>query len=110
MQRAVLYLRLSSSTEDSTSIARQAADLQQLAVREGWTVVRTLTDDGLSGRKARANAAEALRMLREDEADVLAVWKLDRWTRQGLGAIGALSDALDAVPSATFVALQDGLR
>lgn len=49
-------------------------------------------------------------MLHDDEADVLAVWKVDRWTGQGLGATGALGDALDAVPSATFVALKDGLR
>ncbi|PZF10679.1 hypothetical protein DEJ25_12710 [Curtobacterium sp. MCPF17_011] len=110
MKRAVLYLRLSSVSEDSTSIERQRADLQGLAEREGWDVVDTLTDDGISGRKARANAAEALRMLRDGEADVLAVWKLDRWTRQGLGAIGALADTLDATPGATFVAMQDGLR
>ncbi|OII35167.1 hypothetical protein BIU98_04395 [Curtobacterium sp. MMLR14_010] len=110
MKRAVLYLRLSSISEDSTSIERQRADLQGLAEREGWDVVETLTDDGISGRKARANAAAALRMLRDGEADVLAVWKLDRWTRQGLGAIGALADTLDATPGATFVAMQDGLR
>jgi DNA invertase Pin-like site-specific DNA recombinase len=109
-KRVVLYLRLSAVADDSTSITRQEADLQALAEREGWVVVATLTDEGISGRKARANAAEALRMLREDEADVLAVWKLDRWTRQGLGAIGALSDTLDAVPGSLFVALQDGLR
>lgn len=110
VKRAVLYLRLSSIVDDSTAIVRQESDLRELAKREGWSVELVLTDDGISGRKARANAAEALRMLREDEADVLAVWKLDRWTRQGLGAIGDLSDTLEAVPGALFVALQDGLR
>jgi site-specific DNA recombinase len=111
-RRVVLYLRLSVAQDDvvSDSITRQEKDLRDLAEREGWKVVRSLTDDGLSGRKARANATEALRMLREREADVLAVWKLDRFTRQGLGAIGDLVTVLDAVPGSLFVALQDGLR
>ncbi len=111
-KRAVLYLRLSVAVGDgvSDSIARQKADLRQLAKREGWEVVATPTDDGISGRKSRAKAVEALRMLRDGEADVLAVWKLDRWSRQGLGAVGDLVATLDATPGALFVALQDGLR
>ncbi|YP_010678232.1 serine integrase [Arthrobacter phage Reedo] len=108
--RAILYTRLSISDDASTSLSRQEADLRALADREGWDVVRVLTDDGISGRKARANAAEALRMLREDEADVLAVWKFDRWSRQGLAAVADLVNTLDAVPSARFVALGDGLN
>lgn len=108
--RAVFYLRLSLTTETSTSIARQRQDLYDLAEREGWEVVAELVDDGISGRKARANATEALRMLRAGEVDVFAVWKLDRLSRQGLSAIGQLVDVLDATPGALFVALQDGLR
>lgn len=109
-RRAVLYLRLSATVDDSTSMRRQAEDLEALAAREGWEVVRVLEDDGVSGRKARANAAEALRMIRDGDADVLAVWKLDRWTRQGLGALVALVDVLDERPGAVFVAYSDGLR
>ncbi|MFD1714160.1 recombinase family protein [Amnibacterium flavum] len=110
--RAVLYLRLSVAQDDviSDSIRRQESDLRDLASREGWEVVQVLADDGLSGRKARANATEALRMLRDGEADVLAVWKLDRWTRQGLSAIGDLVTTLDTRPGALFVAFQDSLR
>jgi site-specific DNA recombinase len=108
--RAVAYLRLSDSVDDSTSIVRQRRDLAALAEREGWEIVRELADDGISGRKARANATEALRMLRDGEAEVLVVWKLDRFTRQGIPAVGALIDTLDATPSALFVALVDGLR
>ncbi|UIW13466.1 serine integrase [Arthrobacter phage Amyev] len=109
--RAILYLRLSVSDDASTSIARQERDLRELAQREGWEIVAVLTDDGISGRKVRANALEALRMIRADEADVLAVWKLDRWTRQGLSAVGDLVDTLDArKDAALFVALKDGLR
>jgi DNA invertase Pin-like site-specific DNA recombinase len=109
-RKAALYLRLSNDTEASSSIARQEADLRGLAAREGWIVSHVLSDESISGRKARANADEALRLLRSGEADILAVWKLDRWTRQGLGAVGTLIDTLDATPGALFVAMQDGLR
>lgn len=109
MRRLVTYLRLSNLTEDSTSIARQRADLDAWAAREGLELVRELADEGVSGRLSRANAAEALRMLRDREADVLAVWKLDRWTRQGVRAVADLVDVLDATPGSRFMALSDGL-
>ena len=110
--RAALYLRLSlSSNEDvSDSIKRQETDLRALAEREGWEVTHILADDGLSGRKRRKNADDALALLRDREVDVLAVWKFDRWSRQGISAVGDLVATLDANPGALFVAHMDGLR
>lgn len=108
--RALFYVRLSQSDDASTSIERQLADLRVLAEREGWDVVLELVDDGLSGGKTRAKAQQALGMLARGEVDVLAVWKLDRWSRQGLGAVADLIEALDANPRALFVADRDGLR
>lgn len=70
--RAVLYLRLSAVTDDSTSIVRQERDLREHATRRGWKVVDVLIDNGVSGRKSRANAARAVDMLASDEADALA--------------------------------------
>ncbi len=49
-------------------------------------------------------------MIRDGEASHLLVWKLDRWSRQGIAALGDLVDTLDARPDATFIALRDGLR
>ncbi|AWY06686.1 integrase [Microbacterium phage Zeta1847] len=108
--RAVLYLRLSREDDASTSIVRQRAELEELAEREGWLIERELVDDGLTGRKQRANAVEALRMLRDGEADALVVWKFDRWSRQGLRAVADLVETLDERPDALFVAHRDGLR
>lgn len=62
--RAVLYQRLSRQTLESTSLTGQSEDLGALAEREGWDVVATFIDEGLSGGKRRTNADEALRMLR----------------------------------------------
>ncbi|USL85113.1 DNA recombinase [Arthrobacter phage SWEP2] len=107
--RAVLYLRLSVTVDDSTSLARQERDLRDHAARQGWDVVAVLVDEGISGRKARAKAAQAVQMIADGDADVLATWKLDRFTRQGWDGLGTLSAALAARPGALFVALQDGL-
>lgn len=112
--RAILYLRLSVSKDESTSLARQEKDLRELADREGWAVGEVLTDDGLSGGKRREKADHALEQLRQNKADVIAVWKFDRWSRQGVRAVADLVEALDERESqgrpALFVALRDGLR
>lgn len=111
-KRAAIYLRLSAAADDSTSIGAQEATLRELAGREGWTIDprHVLTDEGISGRKARANADRAIDLLRTGEVDVLAVYKLDRLSRQGLGALAMLIAALDEQPGALFVAHADGLR
>lgn len=109
MTRAVLYLRISESDESSTSLVRQEADLRDRAAREGWTVVDVLSDDGISGGLSRAKADRALGMLRTGDADVLAVWKTDRWSRQGLRAVADLDDVLTHRPDARFIADRDGL-
>lgn len=113
-KRAVLYLRLSVAKDESVSIANQNKQLQALAEREGWQIVETLTDDGFSGGKPRANADKALRMLRDNTADVIAVYKFDRWSRMGARAVADLQDVLDerakSGAPALFLALADGLR
>ncbi|MFE7845296.1 recombinase family protein [Microbacterium sp. NPDC057407] len=108
---AVLYLRLSDARDEaSTSIVRQRADLTAEAKRRDLVIVGEEVDNGFSGRKDRANASEALRMLRDGEAEVLLVWKFDRWSRQGISAVARLIETLDAAPRTQFVALQDGLN
>ncbi|MFG3710152.1 recombinase family protein [Micromonospora sp. NPDC047730] len=107
--RWVLYLRLSEQDDASTGIARQEADLRDRAAREGAEVVAILVDDGLSGRRRRAKGDEALAMLVRGEADTLAVWKFDRWSRQGLSALADLLEVLDDRRDARFIADRDGL-
>src|SRR5690606_41320589 len=109
MKRAVLYLRISQYDDDSTAIARQREELEAWAEREAWVEVETLVDEGISGRKMRAKSELALQMLRNGEADVLAVWKFDRWRRQGLRAVVGLIDALDARPGGVLPSKGAGL-
>ena len=69
-----------------------------------------LTDDGLSGGKRRDNADKALAMLSERTADVLAVWRFDRWSRMGIRAVADLADVLEERTDALFVTFFDNLR
>lgn len=109
-KRCVIYLRLSVAKDESTSIERQEHDLRIEAERRGWTIVAVIVDDGKSGRKARENAKRALDMLRKHEAEVLAVWKFDRWSRQGLSAVAELKEVLDTTPGTEAWFLMDGLN
>ncbi|MGW3659273.1 recombinase family protein [Streptomyces sp. NPDC005151] len=47
--RAVIYVRLSRTTESSTSLARQEASCRAYAERQGWTVLRVFQDSNVSG-------------------------------------------------------------
>lgn len=94
--RAVLYVRLSRESAVSTSIEGQNADLYALAEGEGWQIVATFEDNGKSGGKDREKAAAALDMLRNNEADVLAVYAYDRWSRMGISESADLIKAIDA--------------
>ncbi|WP_425954512.1 magnesium chelatase domain-containing protein [Xylanimonas sp. McL0601] len=109
-KRVVLMYRLSVADDASTAIERQTADLDQVVTAEGWEVVEAISDDGVSGVKNKASIERALGMLRNDEADIIAVWKLDRFTRAGITVLGKLIEVLDENPGTLFVAKQDGLR
>ncbi|KFF60094.1 hypothetical protein JF66_06855 [Cryobacterium sp. MLB-32] len=117
--RAVLYVRLSRESAVSTSIEGQNADLYALAEREGWQIVATFEDNGKSGGKQRENAIGALDMLRNNEADVLAVYAYDRWSRMGISDSADVIKAIDArkraakrgkSPEPLFFAAREGIR
>ncbi|WP_158863733.1 recombinase family protein [Leifsonia sp. AG29] len=109
-RRAVLYCRISRTTEESVSLERQRRDLEKLCELEGWDVVDVITDDGKSGTKERAEATRALDMLRSGAADTLLVWAFDRWSRQGLRAVADLIEVMRERKTALFYAKKDGLR
>lgn len=81
--RAVIYLRLSESSETSVSIARQREACEAEAVRLGCDVVAVLVDDGVSGSKTAPLERRGFRQVLELEGawDVLIVWSLDRLVR-----------------------------
>ena len=112
-------MRLSRESAVSTSIEGQNSDLYALAESEGWQIVATFEDNGKSGGKQRENAVDALAMLKNNEADVLAVYAYDRWSRMGIAdsadVINAVYDRQRAAargksPAPLFVAAREGIR
>jgi DNA invertase Pin-like site-specific DNA recombinase len=73
-----------------TSGPRQLAQLRELAKRRKWTVVAALTDR-LSGAEVdRPGLVEALALIRNAKADVLAVHDIDRLGRDTRDLLGTL--------------------
>lgn len=109
--RAIIYLRLSvGGREESTSMEKMERDCRARCASEGFEVIEVLKDDGLSGGVRRAKADHALKMLRSNDADLLMVWKFDRWSRQGIIAVGDLMETLlKTAPRTRFIAIMDGL-
>jgi DNA invertase Pin-like site-specific DNA recombinase len=77
--RAAIYTRVSTLDQNPQS---QQLDLQQLASQRGFEVVKTYTDHGISGTRARRPGLdEMLADARRARFDVLLVWSCDRIAR-----------------------------
>lgn len=81
--RAVIYLRLSQTSETSVSIARQRKACEEEAKRLGLEVVLVAADDGVSGSKTAPLDRRGFREVAalEQPWEVLIVWSLDRLVR-----------------------------
>ncbi|MER7536268.1 recombinase family protein [Streptomyces sp. NPDC097704] len=83
--RALLSVRLSVLTADTTSPVRQELDLRQLAREKGYRVVGVASDLNVSATKVppwrRKELGEWLNN-RAPEFDALLFWKLDRFIRR----------------------------
>jgi DNA invertase Pin-like site-specific DNA recombinase len=107
---AAIYTRLSEANDESTSTLRQERDARAHAAALGLEVVRVFTDDGISGYKDvhRPAFEEATAALAAGEFSTLLVWKLDRLSRRGMGAVGNLLDRLEGT-GGRIVSVLDGV-
>lgn len=94
--RVVFYVRVSTDeqAEEGHSIDAQLRVLREFAARKGWTVVGEYVDAGKSGKSLRRPKMQEL--LRDAQAtpkrfDVIAVHKLDRFSRSILDTIATLT-------------------
>ncbi|MCH7892251.1 MAG: recombinase family protein, partial [Gemmatimonadetes bacterium] len=90
-RRARLWLRVSNSDQQ---IENQRIALKSLCDQRGYKVDREYVAEGVSAWKGdqRALLGEALRDARAGRFDVLAVWALDRITREGPAEILRISE------------------
>ena len=79
--RAVIYGRVSTQKQTTDN---QVLELREVCKRNGWTIVKEITDNGISGskgRKDRPGFDELHKMISRREADIVVVWSIDRLGR-----------------------------
>jgi DNA invertase Pin-like site-specific DNA recombinase len=91
-KRVAIYLRV--STKEQTT-ENQRRELEAVAERAGWDVVRVFEDAGVSGAKAREKrpAYDALlKAVARREVDLVAAWSVDRLGRSMQDLVSFLED------------------
>ncbi len=91
-----IYVRVSTQEQ---SVENQLADLNSVAEREGWNVVKVFKDKGVSGAKRqdqRPAFDKLCKAAARREFDLIAAWSLDRIGRTLIGVVQFL-DELNAL-------------
>src|SRR3954453_8920746 len=81
MKRVAIYLRVSTSKQDT---ANQLRELQAVAARSNWHVVKVFEDAGISGAKGRDKRPgldAMMKAVNAKEFDMVATWSVDRLGR-----------------------------
>ena len=81
MKRVAIYLRVSTSKQDTDN---QRRELEAVAERSGWKVVKVYEDAGISGAKGRDQRPGLDAMMKAVNAkdfDMVASWSVDRLGR-----------------------------
>ena len=81
MKRVAIYLRVSTSKQDTDN---QRRELEAVAERSGWKVVKIYEDAGISGAKGRDQRHGLNAMMKAvnaKEFDMVASWSVDRLGR-----------------------------
>jgi DNA invertase Pin-like site-specific DNA recombinase len=80
----VLYARISVSTEESVSVARQIASGRKYAAARGWRLVGEFIDDGVSASPNKPEDRPGWRSLMGSLVpfEAVIVWKVDRLARR----------------------------
>src|SRR6266478_2219611 len=81
MKRVAIYLRVSTDKQDTDN---QRRELEAVAARSGWDVVKVYEDAGISGAKGRDKRPgldAMLKAVNAKEFDMVAAWSVDRLGR-----------------------------
>src|SRR6266481_9166359 len=81
MKRVAIYLRVST---DKQTTNNQRRELEAVAERSGWEVVKVYQDAGISGakgRKQRPGLDAMMKAVNAKEFDMVASWSVDRLGR-----------------------------
>ena len=81
MKRVAIYLRVSTSKQETSN---QRLELEAVAARSGWQVVKVFEDAGISGAKGRDKRPgldAMMKAVNAKEFDMVAAWSVDRLGR-----------------------------
>src|ERR1700724_552316 len=95
MKRIAIYLRVSTSKQDT---ANQRRELEAVAARSGWQVVKVYEDAGISGAKGRDKRPgldTMLKAVNAREFDMVAAWSVDRLGRSLTDLLSILQNLHD---------------
>jgi DNA invertase Pin-like site-specific DNA recombinase len=95
MKRVAIYLLVST---DKQSTANQRRELQAVANRSGWQIVKVFEDAGISGAKGRDKRPgldALLKAVNAKEVDMVAAWSVDRLGRSLTDLLGILQQLHD---------------
>jgi len=101
MKREAIYLRVSTSKQETSN---QRRELEAVAARSGWEIVRVFEDAGISGAKSRDERPgldALLKAVNAKEFDMVATWSVDRLGR----SLTDLLSILQCLPSATSASI-----
>jgi DNA invertase Pin-like site-specific DNA recombinase len=95
MKNVAIYLRVSTSRQDTE---KQRRELEAVAARSGWRVVKVYEDAGISGAKGRDKRPgldAMLKAVNAKEFDMVASWSVDRLGRSLTELLGILQGLHD---------------
>src|ERR1700723_1585421 len=81
MKRIAIYLRVSTSKQETSN---QRRELEAVARRSGWQIVKTYEDAGISGAKGRDKRPgldAMMKAVNAKEFQMVAAWSVDRLGR-----------------------------
>jgi DNA invertase Pin-like site-specific DNA recombinase len=102
--RAVIYHRVSTAEQDAT-LARH--ELRAAAASRGLTVVAEVEETGSGARNDRPGLQQVMESVRRGRADVVVVWKLDRFGRSALDLLANIEELERC--GARFIATTQGI-
>jgi len=88
------YVRVSTENQlENYSIDEQVERIEAYCKAKGWTLLKTYTDGGYSGGNTNRPALQQmLKAIREDQADAVVVYKLDRLSRSQKDTLTLIED------------------
>src|SRR3989344_1582516 len=82
-KRAIIYMRVSKSDETQTP-ENQKEPLRKMAESMGLKVVGEYTDMASGGNSNRPQFQKMLKGAKERKFEIILVWSLDRFSREGI--------------------------